>query len=79
MFALRQYPNTTNNYQISSYDDRLSDLNMTKLSRRRINFALLFLYNLITDQIHCPFVKGLFYIIKVVYKYISGHRKKRKI
>lgn len=62
MFAFRQYPNTTNNYQISSYVDRLSDLNMTKLSRRRINFALLLLYDLITDQIHCPFVKGLFYI-----------------
>lgn len=59
MFALREYPNDANNYHISSYNDRLKKLQMIKLWRRRIDNALLFLYDLINYKIHCPFVKEL--------------------
>lgn len=62
MYALREYPNASNNYQISSYDSRLNRLNMISVNRRRINNALIFLYDLINDNIHCPFVKDLIYI-----------------
>lgn len=62
MFALHEYPNVANNYQIASYEDRLNRLKMTKLDRRRINTALIFLYDLINNNIHCPLVKELFYI-----------------
>lgn len=60
MYALREYPSQLNNYQISSYDTRLKKLNMISLHRRRIQNALLFLFDLANDNIHCPFVKELF-------------------
>ena len=39
MFALREYPNASNNYIISSYDQRLLKLEMQSLDIRRINSA----------------------------------------
>ncbi|RYE04832.1 MAG: hypothetical protein EOP33_08405 [Rickettsiaceae bacterium] len=57
MFALREYPNVTNNYKIHSYIDRLSKLNMDSLHKRRTETALVFFYNLINDLIHCPRLK----------------------
>lgn len=62
-FALHEYSNpTVNNYRISPYDDRLKRLEMITLNRRRINTALLFLYDLLNNNVHCPYVKELFYI-----------------
>jgi len=57
MFALREYPNVTNNFKIHSYIDRLSELNMDSLHKRRTESALVFFYNLINDLIHCPRLK----------------------
>lgn len=62
MFALKEYPNESNNFHISSFNNRLKRLGMAKLCRRRINYALLFLYDVLNDNIHCPFVRDLFYI-----------------
>lgn len=62
MYACREYPNANNDYHITSYIDRLKKLNMISLNRRRINNALLFFYDLLNDNIHCPFVKSLFCI-----------------
>lgn len=59
MFALRQYPNANNNYLIDSYLMRMSSLNLVSLSRRRVNFCLLFLYDLINGLVNCPYVKTL--------------------
>lgn len=59
MFALKEYPNSSNNYKISSYTDRLDKLNMMSLQRRRINTGLIFLKNLLDNNVHCPSIKNL--------------------
>lgn len=59
MYACREYPNEANNYHISPYISRLERLNMISLNRRRINNALLFLYDLLNGNIHCPYVNSL--------------------
>lgn len=62
-FALREYPNPALNiYRISPYEDRLKRLDMISLNRRRINNALIFLYDLLNNNVHCPYVKELFYV-----------------
>ena len=58
MFALREYPNEENNYHISSYENRLERLGMTKLERRRINFALLFFFDVMNDIVPCSQIKN---------------------
>lgn len=54
MFAIREYPNRINNYQISFYGDRLTKLKMTTLHKRRINSAVLFIFDLLRGNVHCP-------------------------
>lgn len=54
MYVLREYPNSENNYRISSYNERLSKLNMVSLQRRRVNAAVTFLFDLVHNNVHCP-------------------------
>lgn len=58
MFALREYQSPENNFHISPYESRLERLEMSKLERRRINTSLLFFYNLINLNVHCPQLKN---------------------
>lgn len=58
MFALREYPSVTNNFKISSFNERLCKLDMQSLQRRRLNSATLFMYDLIHNNIHCPGLKN---------------------
>lgn len=58
MFALKEYPNVSNNYKISSYKVRLNKLNMQSLQRRRINASILFIFDLLHDNVHCPSLKN---------------------
>lgn len=62
MFALREYPNLNNNYRIRPYQTRLKSLGLTSLERRRINAALIFLYDVLCNNVHCPYVKNLFHL-----------------
>jgi len=62
MFALSEYPNEENNYHISSYENRLERLNMTKLERRRINSALLFFFDVMNNNIPSAQLKNEFVI-----------------
>lgn len=57
MFALREYPTPENNYRISSYDQRLSKLNMNSLQRRRVNSALIFMFDIVHNNVHCPLLR----------------------
>ena len=58
MYAMREYPNQANGYHITPYKDRLSLLGMHSLDRRRINSSIMFIYDLIFDNIHCPSVRS---------------------
>lgn len=58
MFALREYPNVSNNYKITSYKTRLENINMHTLQRRRINASILFIFDLLHGNIHCPSLKN---------------------
>lgn len=58
MFALKEYPNASNNYKISSYSMRLDKLNMQSLQRRRINAAVMFMYDLLQENAHCPSLRS---------------------
>lgn len=62
MFALKQYPNISNNYHIDSYVTRLESLKMISLERRRINSALIFFFDLLNNNINCPFVRDLVHV-----------------
>lgn len=57
MFTFREYPNVTNNFTIPSYDDRLTRLGMVSLHKRRVNTSMLFFYDLLSNNIHCPRLK----------------------
>jgi len=57
MFALREYPNVANNFTIPHYSDRLSRLDMVSLLKRRTETAIMFLYDLINNLVHCPRLK----------------------
>lgn len=59
MFALKEYPNQSNNYKISSFACRLNKLKMKSLFRRRINSSILFTYDLIMGFTHCPGVRRM--------------------
>jgi hypothetical protein len=59
MFALGEFPNAGNNFHISSYSQRLESLGMKSLQTRRIEAANVFLFDLIKNYIHCPFVLNL--------------------
>lgn len=61
MFALNEYQNESNNFHVSPYENRLERTKLIKLSRRRINTALIYLYDLTCDTTHSPYVKSLFY------------------
>lgn len=54
MFALKEYPSEANQYRISSYENRLAALSMDSLHRRRINSALIFMFDALNKNIHCP-------------------------
>jgi len=57
MFARKEYPNAQNNYKITSYNQRLAELNMTSLRRRRVNGAVTQLYDIINGTANCPIVR----------------------
>lgn len=52
MFALKEYPNISNNFVISSFKTRLKKLNMHSLQRRRINTAIMFLFDVIHNNVY---------------------------
>jgi len=54
MFARREYPSEQNQFKITPYDQRLSDLNMISLRRRRVNASMTYLYDLINGKANCP-------------------------
>ena len=58
MFARREYPSVSNNFKITSYNHRLSDLEMVSLERRRINTSIIFMYDLIHDHINCQTIRN---------------------
>ena len=58
MYALREYPNQSNGYRITPYKERLSLLRMQSLERRRINTSIRFMYDIIYNNIHSPFLKS---------------------
>ncbi|RYE05026.1 MAG: hypothetical protein EOP33_07750, partial [Rickettsiaceae bacterium] len=57
MFAFREYPSVANNFKISTYSSRLEKLNLDSLHKRRTESALVFLYNMINNNVHCPRLK----------------------
>lgn len=57
MFALREYPNPENIYRIAPYNERLLEPNMHSLQRRRLNSAILFVFDIIHNNIHCPLLE----------------------
>ena len=57
MFAFREYPSVANNYKISTYSSRLEKLNLDSLHKRRTESALVFFYNLVNNNVHCPRLK----------------------
>ena len=57
MFALREYPNVANNFTIPHYSDRLSRLEMVSLLKRRTETAIMFLYDITNNLVHCPRLK----------------------
>lgn len=58
MFARKEYPSVSNNYKITSYDNRLSALSMESLDRRRINASVIFMYDMIHDLINCQSIRN---------------------
>ena len=58
MFARKEYPSVSNNYKITSYDQRLKSLDMVTLDRRRINVSIIFMYDLIHDLINCQSIRN---------------------
>jgi hypothetical protein len=57
MFARKEYPAAANDYKITSYDNRLSDLSMESLDRRRINTSITFIYDIIHGLSNCPSIR----------------------
>lgn len=57
MYALNEYPNANNDYKITNYNGRLGKLEMISLQRRRINTALMFIYDLVYENLHCPLLR----------------------
>ena len=58
MFARREYPSASNNYRITSYDKRLSALDMASLGRRRINTSIIYIYDVINGHANCPSIRS---------------------
>lgn len=58
MFARKEYPSAANNYKITSYDKRLTDLNMVSLDRRRINASITFIYDVIREGMNCQTIRN---------------------
>ena len=54
MFALGEYQNETNGYRISSYEERLKNLDMISLQRSRVLSALTFLFDALKGNVQCP-------------------------
>lgn len=57
MFARKEYPSELNNYKISSYDERITALNMTSLQRKRINSSAIMWYVILNGNTNCPAIK----------------------
>lgn len=57
MFARKEYPSATNNYKITSYENRLKALDMVSLDRRRINSSLTFIYDVIHGHTNCQSIR----------------------
>ena len=58
MFALREFPNKSNNYSITPYDQRLQILNLTSIRRKHVNSAIIFMYDVLHNNVHCPNFKN---------------------
>ena len=58
MFALKEYPSEQNQYRITPYDQRLSNLGMTSLRRRRVNASMTYVYDVLNGTANCPLVRG---------------------
>lgn len=58
MYALKEYPTEANNYRINPYTHRLKKLEMCSLTRRRINTAIIFLYDTINNLNNCTNIKN---------------------
>ena len=59
MFALREYARRSRNFHIPSFKNRLERLNMISLFRRRINSSIIFVYDLMMGNSHCPLVLNI--------------------
>lgn len=57
MFALKEYPSVANNFHIRSYQQRLNDLNMISLQRRRLNASLIMIYDILNGHTNCPSIR----------------------
>lgn len=57
MYARREFPSIANNFKITPYHQRLAELNMTSLNRRRVNTAITFLYDVIHSNSSCPSIR----------------------
>lgn len=57
MFARKEYPSASNNYKITSYDQRLNALEMQSLDRRRINSSITFIYDVIHGLTNCQSIR----------------------
>ena len=57
MYARREYPSQANNFRITPYLQRLDELNMSTLERRRANSCLTFMYDILHSHANCPSLK----------------------
>ena len=58
MYARREYPTARNHYKITPYQQRLSELNMISLRRRRVNASLTFFYDIVCGNAICHTVRN---------------------
>ena len=58
MYARREYPSIHNQFTITPYEQRLSELSMISLRRRRINSSLVFFYDIVNGSANCPSVRN---------------------
>lgn len=57
MFARKEYRTQQNNFKITSYKQRLAELNMISLRRRRVDTSLTLIYDIINGTTNCPTVR----------------------